>query len=738
MNLDLRKCLVGLISLAALLVVFLLYGRMSKTPQIKIDTGGEFVDAVAGSNVTDFEGEVGKIGDVGVAALRKPEFLHRNKEGEIDRRFGFDELLHQEGDIWRIKSPYMDIFMPDFKCYITAGSGKVQVETAAGRHTPKDATFSGNVVIHIVPEKGSNIIECFIYLEDATFVSEKSLVSTTGPIEFASRQAQMVGRGMELIYNDELNRLEFFRIIHLNHLRWKGSEATLFTAASGDGTHLARPTEALAGSAHDNSPDVGANDTREKQPPLQHYRCVLSRNVVIDTPERLIFAEDEISITDILWSTASDNVSAGFETDNRVADSVVPVSDATGKVSDEIKDAPVADQSEPVGPADDPTVIAITCDGGVVVTPMDLPGVSEGSPEDAVAASVVELRNHKVFEDAVERARLVARRVDYNASSGDAIAGGPAEFSFYVDTNDSNSTKADKTLLPARVSAEKWVKFSAVLNQVIFEGDCVGTVVDADPNLEQRHTLLAPKLTIDLPDNEEGAPSKSRGGIKRLTAHGGVVELEIAKTAVEPESVEGASSDGALLGLVELKCHRIEYDPGQRVGVATGPGIITLDNSKSQAPETERQALSIGQPCYAFLRNFETLKFFLGANKIVADAGVQETLWVDYIPIIEGGYGPQVEAAANRVEVNLTQSDKGQTELSTLTALGDIKYEDESYQFLGGELFYDQDESIIEIRSGESQPCYFNGALVDGVEYNLKTGERKALIAGPSTLDLDG
>jgi hypothetical protein len=744
MNLDLRKCLIALISLAALLAVFLLYDKISKTPPIEIDMGAELAGPVAESNGVDFDGEVGKIGDVGVAALKKPEFLHRNKEGDIDRRFGFDELLDprqpQEKDIWRITNPYMDIFTPDFKCYITAGSGKVQVETAAGRYTPKDATFSGNVVIHIVPEKGSNIQECFIYIEDASFVSEKSQFSTAGPIEFASRQARMLGRGMELVYNDELNRLEFFRITHLDHLRWKGSEAALLSTASLRGIPAARPTKVQLDSTHNSGLDASDHNGKEGQPTAQLYRCVLNKDVVIDTSDLLIFLEDEVAINDIFWSTLSDNNSIGADTNKQMGDSPAPASTKDGAASDEAQagDAPVPEQRELARLVDEPTDIVITCQGGVTVTPMDSRRISEDSQEYAADAASSEHESRKVLESAAERARFVARRADYNASSGDAVAGGPAELYFHLAIGDSNSAKMQRPPLPAKLSAQKKVEFSSALHQIIFEGDCLGSVLDADPNVQQKHTLSAPKLTIDLPDGQEDTSKKSQNGIRRVTAHGGVVELETIRIAVERGDSEGASSNGAPLGLVELRCHRVEYDPGQESGVATGPGIITVDNSKSQAPNTDLEKLSLRRPCYAFVRNFETLKFSLAANKIVADASTQETLWADYIPIVEGGYGPQVEAAANHVEVYLRQSTNGQTELSTLTASGAVKYEDESYQFLGGELLYEQDRSVITIRGSESQPCYFNGALVDVVEYNLETGERKARIVGPGALEVGG
>ncbi|GAJ20820.1 unnamed protein product, partial [marine sediment metagenome] len=108
--------------------------------------------------------------------------------------------------------------------YITADIGKIQVETAVGRSTPKDATFTGNVVVHILPEGLSNIKESRIYLDDIIFLSEKSQLSTANSVKFVSEDALMLGTGLELVYDDVLERLEYLRIIDLESWRIKSSQ----------------------------------------------------------------------------------------------------------------------------------------------------------------------------------------------------------------------------------------------------------------------------------------------------------------------------------------------------------------------------------------------------------------------------------------------------------------------------------------------------------------------------------
>ena len=65
MDFKLRTILVGLISLAVILAIYLLYSHVSETPHIDIDQTGQFIDTIADSNIGDFDREIGKVGDSG-------------------------------------------------------------------------------------------------------------------------------------------------------------------------------------------------------------------------------------------------------------------------------------------------------------------------------------------------------------------------------------------------------------------------------------------------------------------------------------------------------------------------------------------------------------------------------------------------------------------------------------------------------------------------------------------------
>jgi hypothetical protein len=159
MNSKLRAILIGLISLAAVLAIYLLYSFASKNPQIDIDMGAKSFDAVADVNTDEFDSKIGKIADIGIGVLRKTVYGH-TKNGRVDREFGFEELLREVKNEWEVEKPFLNIYQNDFKCFITADEGKVHVEDAASRPSPKDATFTGNVTVHILPEKG-RILKCW-------------------------------------------------------------------------------------------------------------------------------------------------------------------------------------------------------------------------------------------------------------------------------------------------------------------------------------------------------------------------------------------------------------------------------------------------------------------------------------------------------------------------------------------------------------------------------------------------
>jgi len=724
MNFKSRKLRVWLISIGGILVIYLLYSWLSDTPPIDIDAGKKFAGTVADSNIGGLGGEGGRIGDVGVDSIRRARYVDLNEQNEVVREFGFERLLHDTGEQWDIEKPYINIFRPSFNCHVTADKGSVRIETAAGRSSPKDVALNENVVIHILPENGSTIKESFIYLDDVDFISEKSQFSTPGPVKFVSQDVQMLGRGLELVYNEELDRLEFFRIIHLESLHLKVSpEAALFSSSRMD---IDRPSDtnsrpntqqpdepAVADDSQKTKPLTTAGKQAGEQAEGQNYRCVLSKDVVIKSPQEWVFADDEVCINNIFRPKVSDN-----ESDK--ADKEI----TGGADNIEAQNVTVAKQDEPneSASAQELVDIVVTCNGGVVVTPMGSPRILK---KNAAEAAVTENQALiKFLKEVKDRTIFVAQKIDYCAATGNTIASGPSELTFYTSDIIKSEVEKKKKAIPVKVTAQKKAEFFPALNQAVFEGDCLCTMLREDSGLQQKYTLSGQKLTVNLSEDKDRRTSDLTPGIEHLTASGGVVRLVTLKTEGEK-----------LLSGVELKCVKFDYDAAQQLFVAAGPGTIALDNSRVSEPNEEVGRFSLRRPCWAILENFDTLKYFLEENRIVAGARSQEII-IDYFPVVDSQYGQHAVATASYIEAFLYQTADGQSELSTLTASGGITYKDDDNEFVGSELFYDHDTFIMKVKGDELQPCYFNGALVDGIEYNVKTAEGTVNIIGPGALQM--
>ncbi len=84
----------------------------------------------------------------------------------------------------------------------------------------------------------------------------------------------------------------------------------------------------------------------------------------------------------------------------------------------------------------------------------------------------------------------------------------------------------------------------------------------------------------------------------------------------------------------------------------------------------------------------------------------------------------------------LKEVSAGRLELASLTASKGIRYEDQTSRFIGSILTYDHSQALVTVSGDDELPCYFNGALVDKIEANLKTGRIEAPISAPSILQV--
>ena len=736
-----RKFYIGIISLAAILVIYLLYSRLG-TPTLP-DTGErtEFIDTVADSNVTDFNDQVGRIGDVGVGTVEKAYYEDRNDETqELERVWGFERLLSKSRDILDTEKPYINIYQRNFTSYITADTGNLRVETAVGKTTIKDATFTSNVVVRIVPIGSEGVKESYIYLDDITYLSDKSLLSTVNSVRYISEDARMFGTGLELVYDDVLERLEYLWVFDLESLRVKSSLMDTFSSSKNQ-TEKSNDTDRQAKTQQPEQPAV-ASDITTKQPALaqsepeqesgEYYRCLFSKNVLIDSPEQMIFARDEIIINDILWSKPSDGEPNEVDTDAKEAsagqqNNVVATTEQGPKSAGQAgidKVAPVQ-SGEPNESPDELQDVVITCDRGFIIALKDSPKIYEKFYQKTADTNDTGDTRPEEFDHVEGRKTFIARKIDYNALTDDVIFTGASEQKFYTD--DLDPADSNRPALPVTITSQKQVRFLPSSNQAVFEGDCRGFMIKTDPNFQQEYTLLAPKLTIDLLEDTNDRSSSAIPGIKHFTADGGLVRLISLKKAGQIQ-----------LGGAKLESRRFDYDPVKSLYVATGPGVMIMDNSKISSSTTETGKFSLNKPCYAVIREYETLKYYIRDKRIVAEAD-SEGLIIDYFPVIDGEfqYDLQATVVTPRLQADLVETASGQLKLSTLSASGGITYQDrQGKQFDGSTLFFDADKSIVTVRGDERWPCHYNGAPVDAIGWDLKTDKLKFESVGPAILQL--
>ena len=200
-----------------------------------------------------------------------------------------------------------------------------------------------------------------------------------------------------------------------------------------------------------------------------------------------------------------------------------------------------------------------------------------------------------------------------------------------------------------------------------------------------------------------------------------------------------------MLGFTKIKCFNLNYDPASQTFLATGPGLIAVDNSRLTRSETDALKsqkiiagkFSLRKPCYAIIGDFTSLEYNLKTDRILAQAG-KNRMNIGYLPIIDGKEGQPIRATVGKLEAELTQTPAGQTELVKLYASDGVTYDEQSsgakdgrnknIRLVGSDLIYNIENPanpLITVWGNQSWPCFLNGAPVDGVEYYLSTGRLK-------------
>jgi hypothetical protein len=712
MSAPLRKFVVGLIALAALLGVYWLYTRTNRTLPIAAEITRTLPAPVADVNAGPRQG-VGTILGVDIGQVEQTRFLHRNENHQVDRVFGFEQLLHKQSKQWEITNPYMKLLFPTFRCEVTANRGTVQVEAIFSQLMAEDAQFSGNVVIHIVPTEPNDALECFIHLDDVGFQAAKSLFSSSGAVRFLSRRAQLAGTGMDLIYDGSRSRLELFRIFKLDSLRFSSRDM----GSVADLTPRQRPQ--AAGPAPSASARPTPTGTGPDTSPGDRYQCIFHDNVAIATPERVVAARDELVIDQIPKKPKTSI--------QRAVDGNEPNAAPSPGAEALVTTASSHSAISTIPPEAFDTVV--TCDGGFEVTPMDTklkPESRQQKMRDSAALGLPSSGFQNPPAGVPDRQRASARRIHFDASTTNTTLEGPVEMAFLLDPNGLKGAKTASQALPMTVTAQKAVRYLAAANQVLFEGGCRVALLRSEPNLTYEYTLTAPQLTLDIATD----PNRAKGEniiTRKIVTEGGPAALRILRKR----------SDKLVSGTM-LNAAQLQYEAGPQV-TALGPGEIWMRNDEMVNPKADPNQFSFGRPCIARLTNFDRLTYSGATNRLVAEDKAQQLL-LDYFPLTNGKYDRHTRAVAGHVEALLNEVTKGHLELASLTATQGIEYEYEDptsgQSFVGSSLSYDYAESLVAIRGDAGQPCYLNGALVDQIDLNLKTGRAQAEILAPSTFQV--
>jgi len=680
-----RRFTIWLVSFLAVLVVYFIYNRLSRTPPIPTDASMTAAGQLA--DVCDSNGKVGMVGDVGVGVVKNARYTTLNAQKQVEREFGFQELLHQDGNDWEIEKPYMNIYRRSFRCEITGERAKVAVEVAGGRVTPKQGMLIGNVTIRIWPRHKEGLGETTIYLDDVGFSADKSLFSTAGPIELVSDNIKMTGTGLEIVYNGDDERLERLQITNLQSLRIRRwSEGTVLQS----------------------TPDADANNQKQKSENERaskhgkYYQCTLDKNVRIETLNERLLA-DALLINDIfIPGGAADKTGEETTTDNNTA---IQSTGTTGNRPDATTSAQTHSD------------VSITCDGGIIVAPMNSPAGQEPPKQQTAYAAIIAEQDMNTYP--VGKTTFRGGNVTYSAVTGEAVAIGPSSIAFDVNEKTKDGAGGPATV---RMTSRRQAAFSPVSNKSTFEGDCRCTISQEQGDATQQYIVLADKLEIDLTKKSPGKAYDSSLSVDRLIATGPNVHLASTK-----------KTGNKLLVGIELKCASIDYDTADGNFFAAGPGLIKVDNSQTDEPQEKLAKFSLRRKCYAFLRNFDSLAFAGQSKHLTADSK-GGSLLVDYLPLVEGRGSEKVAVTASHVEADIAETLTGRMELKDLLAKGAVTYEDKDTQVVGSEFIYDANTALIDIRGDKSRPCNFNGAILDAVRYDTKTGKWNTRLKGPGAI----
>jgi hypothetical protein len=377
--------MIGTASLMVAVLLFVGYIRLTGTKGIPVGETSQIAD-IPDKSVTGQANQIDKTKIYSANQAVYPIMDPQTKK--VLRVFGFESLLNpgQQSNNWQVRRPYMNVFEKKFRCRLDAEEGSIQMEYSGGRPIPKDAHLTGSVVIRLFPEQKQQFGETVIFLDDLNYSSQRSEFFTEGPVELVSAQARLVGRGMQMIYNPQDQRIEYFQIKKLDYLRVKKAAASHVMGKQSVSPDKSVPIKQDAGPAVKTGtsaegqalPTAEVKEKTSDTAPLKTkllYQCSVRKDVEIQYGRELIVqGADEVNILNLLLNSSSaESSETTTSSEKTTPDSGLdkPVNQAKTPDTAPQEDTWANRKRLPQTPQDDDnTDVIVLCKGGIVIQPM--------------------------------------------------------------------------------------------------------------------------------------------------------------------------------------------------------------------------------------------------------------------------------------------------------------------------------------------------------------------------------
>jgi lipopolysaccharide export system protein LptA len=727
-----RKFKIWLNSFIAVLLIFLFYRIFGNIGIIKVSKTNYQMEQ------TDMNGfasdsNAGRVGQAKIEYVQRARFeTVDQKTRKLKRVVGFEKVLHKTGDEWELDKPYMNVFQDNLRCNITAQTGTVEIENVEGANpTPKQATLKGNVIVHVIPQGKNDGSDSFIYLKEVTYDSDRSMLWSDNDVNYVSADADMMGKGLEIVFNSVTNKMEYLKIRKVDYLNIKklvkvpGSEVnsvakTSPTAEKAEKSAPSKQAEPVTAAAKVSEPCGVPDKTIAKKE--DNYQCQFKENVVIEYKDEVVLA-DEIAITNLLFAQKgeqplesqpqpqsksqpqSPQPKSQTPSSQKQTAQQTPVIAEDMTKAEEMKEPPAAWRQKPV-------IAKVRCDGPMIVKPSSSKLFDDFKPAKFKGYNQL---GSELLTRLGQRNVLIGQQVGYDIAAQTANATGMVELVFYSQMDTAKGRKK----IPFIISAKKGAQFIVPKKEATFFGDVKGKFVKQTASYDEENYFYGSKLITQLVEKRGSKDIMGASDVSHITVLGPNVRLESIKTL-----------DKVKLSHVRLKSERIDYDKATEDVIATGKGKIEYNSTAGTTSSSPGQKSS-DKPCYALVEGFTKLVWDTNTLQVHATSEKANGIHIGYLPVLAtGGYGPRITIDTKQIDVNYYEPVKGKAQLKNLNATGGIVYfEQNRYEFAGKELHYNAMKDFMTISGSPEVPCMLNGVFTDGIEYNLKTGEANSTLS---------